>query len=386
MEPQVHCCLAMQIHGKEITVKGTPLVPLWNGQPWAHALAVLVILYLFWLLVAPFLPAIAWAFALALIAHPVHERIQKRLRHKNLATTISVVFVGLVVVAPVIFVSTILVQEAAQGAVMLAKPEALTKIRETLDHRTAIGPLLGWIDARVDLAKETVTTARGLISWIYRLMSSIVSGSAWGVTQIVTMFILLFYFLRDGTVIARNLASILPLNEREKERIVRRIAETIRVSLYGKVTVAAIQGSLGGLIFWWLALPAPAFWGFVMGLLSVLPVLGAFVIWLPAAIVLALQGFWMKAVLLTAWGFLIVHPIDNFLGPVLVGNRLQLHTLLIFISVLGGMAAFGASGIVLGPVIVAIAIALFEARQENQDPDNNSLVPLLGNRSHPLES
>ena len=110
-------------------------------------------------------------------------------------------------------------------------------------------------------------------------------------------------------------------------------------------------------------MPAPAFWGFVMALLSVLPVLGAFVIWLPAAIILIVQGFWARALVLTAWGILIVHPVDNFLGPVLVGTRLQIHTLLIFFSVLGGMAAFGVSGIVLGPVIVAVAIAVYEVRE-----------------------
>ena len=104
-----------------------------------------------------------------------------------------------------------------------------------------------------------------------------------------------------------------------------------------------------------------------MALLSVLPVLGAFVIWVPAAVALALQGHWGRALLLTGWGILIVHPIDNFLGPVLVGTKLRLHTLLIFFSVIGGLAAFGASGIVVGPVTVAIAVALFDSWQRRRE-------------------
>lgn len=133
--------------------------------------------------------------------------------------------------------------------------------------------------------------------------------------------------------------------------------------------MALIQGGLGGLIFWWLDLPAPVLWGFVMALLSVLPVLGAFVIWLPAAVVLALDGYWGRALLLTGWGILVVHPVDNFLGPVLVGTKLRLHTLLIFFSVIGGLAAFGGSGIVLGPVTIAIAVSLFDIRQHRREDD-----------------
>ena len=233
-------------------------------------------------------------------------------------------------------------------------------MRNALEHSTLFGSLLRWLDSRLDLAKEAAQLARGTMQWLSTLTSSIVSGSAWAITQIATMIIVLFYFLRDQESILVNLRSLVPLSEKETDRLFARITETIRISLYGKVVVACIQGGLGGLIFWWLDLPAPAFWGFVMALLSVLPVLGAFVIWAPAAVALALQGQWGRALLLTAWGILIVHPVDNFLGPVLVGTKLHLHTLLIFFSVIGGLAAFGASGVVLGPVTVALAVSLFD--------------------------
>ena len=199
------------------------------------------------------------------------------------------------------------------------------------------------------------------------LTSSVVSGSAWAITQIVTMVVVLFYFLRDQETLLANLRSVIPLNEQEASPLLTRITETIRMSLYGKVAVAAIQGGLGGLMFWGLDMPAPVFWGFVMALLSVLPVLGAFVIWVPAAIGLAFAGQWVRALVLVGWGFLIVHPVDNFLGPVLVGTKLRLHSLLIFFSVIGGMAAFGASGLVLGPVIMAIGVSLFEIQHNRRE-------------------
>ena len=134
----------------------------------------------------------------------------------------------------------------------------------------------------------------------------------------------------------------------------------IKVSLGGKLVVASIQGTLGGLMFGWLGLPAPIFWGCVMAALSVFPLIGAFVVWVPAAMIFALQGDWRHAAILTAWGVLIIHPVDNLLGPVLVGSTLRMHTLLTFFSVIGGLAAFGVSGVVLGPVTVAVVAGLME--------------------------
>ena len=113
-------------------------------------------------------------------------------------------------------------------------------------------------------------------------------------------------------------------------------------------------------MFWWLGLPAPLLWGVVMALLAVLPVLGAFIVWIPAALILALEGSGGKALILTVWGLLVVGTIDNLLRPILVGNRLKLHTILAFISVVGGLILFGPSGLILGPVALTITTVLLE--------------------------
>lgn len=113
-------------------------------------------------------------------------------------------------------------------------------------------------------------------------------------------------------------------------------------------------------MFWWLGLPAPLLWGLVMGLLAVVPVLGAFVVWIPATLFLALEGSWGKALILTVWGGVVVAGIDNVLYPILIGNRLKLHTIPAFISVLGGLILFGPSGLILGPVALTITIMLLE--------------------------
>ena len=303
-----------------------------------------------------------------MLGEPLFRWLVKKLG-KNTAAFLSVLLICLAIVVPVIFLMQILVHEAIQGISALSGPQALGNVRNALEHSALFGTLLRSLDSRVDLPDEALQLARGAMQWLTTVTSSIVSGSAWAITQIATMIVVLFYFLRDQESILANLRSLVPLSAEETDRLFVRITETIRVSLYGKVVVAGIQGGLGGLIFWWLDLPAPAFWGFVMALLSVLPVLGAFVIWVPVALALALHGQWGQALLLTGWGILIVHPVDNFLGPVLVGTKLRLHTLFIFFSVIGGLAAFGASGIVLGPVIVAIVISMFDIRQRRREDE-----------------
>jgi predicted PurR-regulated permease PerM len=184
----------------------------------------------------------------------------------------------------------------------------------------------------------------------------------WLLTQVAVTLFVLFYFVRDGSMILTRMRDFIPLESATVDAVFARIAQTIRVSLGGKLVVASIQGILGGLMFFWLDLPASVFWGAVMAFFSIFPVLGAFVVWLPAALIFAFQNDWRHALLLTGWGLLIIHPVDNLLGPVLVGTTLRLHTLLMFFSIVGGLAAFGAAGIVVGPLTVAITVALFELK------------------------
>ena len=144
------------------------------------------------------------------------------------------------------------------------------------------------------------------------------------------------------------------------DRLFERVGDSIHATIYGTLVVSAVQGLLGGLMFWWLGLPAPLLWGVVMGLLAVVPVLGAFVVWIPAAFFLALEGSWGKALILTLWGGVVVAGIDNVLYPILIGNRLKTHTVLAFISVVGGLTLFGPSGLILGPIALTITAALLE--------------------------
>jgi predicted PurR-regulated permease PerM len=141
------------------------------------------------------------------------------------------------------------------------------------------------------------------------------------------------------------------------------VGDTVYATIYGTLAVAAVQGTLGGLMFWWLGLPAPMLWGLVMGVLAVVPVLGAFIVWIPAALFLALDGNWGKALILALWGGVVVGGIDNVMYPILVGNRLKLHTIPAFMAIVGGLIVFGPSGLILGPVVLTVTVLLLEIWQ-----------------------
>jgi predicted PurR-regulated permease PerM len=179
----------------------------------------------------------------------------------------------------------------------------------------------------------------------------------------IQMFFVVFtmyYFFKDGENISRTIRDALPLEREQADGIISRTREVIDASVYGVLSIAIIQGILGGLAFWILGLPSAIIWGVVMTFLSMVPMLGAFLVWVPAAIYLALTGHWAKAVMLAVWGTLVIGMVDNFLRPKLVGSRTRLHELLIFFAVLGGLNVFGVLGVVLGPVVVAITLALVD--------------------------
>ena len=186
-------------------------------------------------------------------------------------------------------------------------------------------------------------------------------GGALGI--VVQMFFVVFtmyYLFRDGDRIFGVIRDALPLEKKQAEDILDRTRDVVGASVYGLFSIAIIQGTLGGLAFWFLGLPSAIVWGVAMIFLSLIPMLGAFLVWVPAAIYLFATGHYLKGIFLVLWGTLVIGMIDNFLRPKLVGDRTKLHELLIFFAVLGGLQVFGVLGIVLGPVVLAITLALVD--------------------------
>jgi predicted PurR-regulated permease PerM len=305
-------------------------------------------------LARPFLPAFTWALALGVAAHPAYRWLDRRIRNRNLSAALATACVGLLIIAPATYVAAQLFQQALEFADILERQGGLEGLLARVRQSPYLGQAVGWLETQADVQEEK----ERLRDSVQERVGPFLQGTAWTAVQLFIAHFALFYFFRDGRSVIRFLRSISPLSEGETDQIFGRVVAIIHATLYGVLVVAAIQGTLGGLMFWILGLPAPLLWGVVMAILAAVPLMGPFMIWLPAAAVLGFQGDWIRAFILAGWGMLVVSLIDNFLYPILVGREIRLHTLPVFVGILGGVLLFGPAGVVLGPLILALADAL----------------------------
>ena len=332
----------------------------WGSRSHVHTLLLMagtvVGIYFCYRLAAPFLPAFTGALALAVVFAPFYRWLESKVKHPNLAAMICVLVAALMVVMPAMFVAERIIGEAARGAETIKTMVESGEWRRAFDAHPLIAPIGQWIEWQLYLPEIVNTTT----SWLTSTAASFVQGSVLQLVDLVLTFYIFFYFMRDRSAALKSLCSLSLLSGVDMNRMFDGVKDTVHATIYGTLTVAVVQGILGGLMFWWIGLPAPLLWGAVMALLAVVPVLGAFIIWIPAAIFLFLEGSEGKALLLTLWGTIVVGGIDNLLYPMLVGNRLKIHTVIAFISIVGGLIVFGPPGLILGPVIFTVTRLLLE--------------------------
>lgn len=345
---------------------------------WVLAFGVGVGLVLCYLLAIPFVPALVGAFTLAVLFAPLDAHIRHVVRFNGIAAALTTAIVAVIVVVPTILIVGALLSETDRSARLIGTLIDAETWTRAIDARPRLAPILRAINERFDIPELIKTATNWLASW----SGSFVQGSLTGLISLMLMFYFLFYLLRDRAEIAETVENALPLTHPEFTKLSGRITNTVHATVLGMATVSILQGSLGGAMFWWLGLPAPVFWGVLMGLLAVVPFLGAFVIWAPAALVLGLAGDLTSAALLVVWGTIVVGLVDNVMYPILVGRRLMLHTIPSFIAVAGGVVLLGAPGIVLGPVIVAVSVTLMEILRhraiERPDPSVDAGAPSAG--------
>jgi predicted PurR-regulated permease PerM len=229
-----------------------------------------------------------------------------------------------------------------------------------------------WFVAKADLTQ----TAQQAMALVTSISSSIVQGSLFALLETLLILFFLFYFLRDQEPAMQRLRSLLPLTSGETDEFIAWQVDTVYATFYGTGLVGIIQGLLGGLMFWWLGLNAPVFWGIIMGILCILPIVGPSLVWGPAAILLALAGHWGKALILVAWGTLVIGLVGNLIYPILLGRRLRLHTLAVFISMVGGLVLFGACGFFVGPLVLAATLSLLSICKDRSSPASQQGLPV----------
>lgn len=332
---------------------------------WLAVLAVTAIaLYLCWLMLRPFLGVVAWAVVLVIVFYPVHERLRMRIKRPGLSALVSCILVVLIVVLPLVLLTVAVAEEL--GKAIPGMPAQFSLLFNS--QLPLFGRVSQWLQNRfgVDLMgmqgfviEQLRNMSQRILGASFNLMGNIVGGIVKAVFVVFTMY----YLFRDSDKIIAKLPTALPLKPEQSERIIGRAKAVVSASVYGVVTIAGLQGLLGGLAFWILGIPSPILWAVLMAFLCMIPMAGSFLVWLPLAIYLMITGHWTKAIILILWGALVISTVDNFIRPKLIKNQTRLHELFVFFSVLGGISVFGLLGIVLGPVVLAVTLALLQTFQ-----------------------
>lgn len=322
---------------------------------------VVVGLFLCYLLAVPFIPAMIWSATLALLFIPLQIRLENIIGRPSIAAGISMIVAAIIVVVPAIVVSTILLREALKGLSLVSGTLGSRTLAELSSQSPAVAAIIDWARGWLNIPRITENVQATLTGW----SGQFIQGSIMGLITLLITFFFLFYLLRDRDKVRATLKDILPFSDNQFAVLQGRVVDTVFASVYGTIAVAALQGTLGGLMFWWLGLPSPVFWGVLMGLLAIVPFLGAFIIWVPAAAFLALSGNFGAAIILTIWGTVVVGLIDNIIYPILVGGRLQLHSAVSFLAIMGGLVLLGPSGIVLGPIIITVTLSMMSMLRES---------------------
>ena len=317
-----------------------------------------------WLLL-PYYGALFWAVILGILFSPLQRYLARRFElSRNLTALATLLICLLIAILPVVFTTSLLIQEAGElyariesgeldiGAYLGQLKELLPSSFQRQMDRLGLGNLNGLRDRAMSGAMQG---------------SQIVASQAFSLGQstfgfLVSFFVmlyLLFFFLRDGPELVRKVRMAVPLGESQKRRLQLRFIRVVRATVKGNLLVAVTQGALGGLIFWLLGVPSPLLWAVLMAFLSLLPAVGAGLVWGPVALYFLLSGALWQSLVLTLFGVLVIGLVDNLLRPILVGRDTRMPDYLILVSTLGGLTLFGLNGFVIGPLIAALFLSVW---------------------------
>jgi predicted PurR-regulated permease PerM len=327
------------------------------------ALLFAVTLAFLWL-IRGFLQPIFWAIALGIVVYPLHARLLQRFRDREtLAAGTSVVVVVIVVILPLLGIGAAVTGEAAPlyeriESGELGMRDLYARITAGVPQLNAFLGSIGIDPARLEsqISEAAVAASRVIASQAIAIGQDTLRVTVF----FFLMLYLLFFFLRDGQRLLEGLVRALPLGDHRERHLLERFAEVSRATIKGTLVVGIAQGTIGVIAFAFLGLGAPVLWGVVMALLSILPAVGPAIVWLPAAIVLFAGGEIVSAIALILIGVFVIGLVDNLLRPILVGRDTRLPDYLILLSTLGGLTAFGLAGIVIGPIIAAFFLSVWQ--------------------------
>ena len=327
-------------------------------------LALAAVSVAFTYLMLPFLAVILWACIIALVFYPLHAKILSRVSEReNLATLITLLLCIVIAITPALFLFSSFIK---QGTAVYQQLES-GQIKPSLwleQIRTAFPQ----IDRLLQIIGLDISTLKQKLGALSVEAGKVMAGNALSIGQntlawlasLGLMLYLTFFMLRDGAKLIPVLIRALPLGDERERLLMQKFVEVTRATIKGSLVVAMVQGALGGFIFWALDIPGPVLWGVVMTVLSLIPIVGASLIWLPVGLYLLATGATTDGIILIAFGAIVIGLVDNILRPILVGRDTKMPDYLILLSTLGGFSVFGMTGFVLGPLIAALFLTFWE--------------------------
>jgi predicted PurR-regulated permease PerM len=322
----------------------------------------------------PFIGPILWGILLAFLLFPVNTRLRRDLGgRQGVAAIVVTIAVILLLVGPAILLVAAFANQAAELVGHVQKAAARYQIAQPSDlYRVPIlDRILRWIEELVPVTTAQVEGGllegtKALLQVLASFSGSFLVGVLDTVIGLVMTLLLLFFFLRDGEVMVQKFLLLIPMDEERKEELMEHLAAVTRAVALGALMVAIIQGMLVGIAFVLAGLPSPLVFGVLAAITSLVPLVGASLVWAPAAVVIALQGRWAAALFLTVWGLAVVTSADHLIRPRLIAGRAQISTLPVLLGLIGGVGAYGPIGLVLGPVVIALVLALLRFVEESQ--------------------
>jgi predicted PurR-regulated permease PerM len=339
------------------------------------ALATLgLLVVLLWKVLQPLASVLAWALLFAFLLYPLQKRVTRWLGGHANASALTLTFAMLLVlVGPLAALGVAFVRQAASLVDRLQENYGtLSEVGQgSLQSIPFIGPAIAWIERNTILTSEQlrdwlITGSRSLLEHVGTVGSSIFVGAVGTVVGFVMMLFLMFFFLRDGASMQSRLTALVPMPLARKQQLITYLASVTRAVVFGTLLTGLLQGALVGIGFGIVHLPSPLVFAVIAALLSLLPIGGTALVWVPAALYLLAQGRYGAAIFLTIWGALLVGLMDNLLRPLLISGRAEIPTLAVFLGVVGGLSAFGPVGLFLGPVLLAMTLALLRWAAEEQ--------------------
>jgi predicted PurR-regulated permease PerM len=318
---------------------------------------------------------IFWAAIIAAVFYPIYKSIDKKIKLPNLSTVITMMMILVVIVVPLLTVSILVIGESFNlySSITTSSGQINESIRHALEwvRNNPYTAQLNidqsfWTEKFADLAK-TITG--------FLLMSAkeLTQNSIVFMIMFFITFYTLFFFIRDGEKLLKKLMHLCPLGDDHEILLYNKFTSTARATIKGSLIVGLIQGTLGGAMFAIAGIPGALIWGILMVLLASVPGIGPYFIWLPAAIIMIIIGNVWTGICMILFGALVIGTIDNILRPVLVGKDSQMHPLLVLLSTLGGIAVFGVSGFIIGPVVASLMLAFWDMYEHyyRKDLDKN---------------